>query len=101
MPDFETKSDMRAIHGRFVRLFLEHKADAGIASLSDEQFVEQAPVIFETLMAVYVEAGRRRRSGDARSARVVHARLRRGVRRGAPAAAAPAPALTLTASVAQ
>ena len=81
MPDFETKPDMRAIHGRFVRLFLEHKAEAGVAGLSDEQVVEQAPVIFETLMAVYVEAGRKGDAGDARSARVVHARLRRGVRR--------------------
>jgi hypothetical protein len=59
MPDFETKPDMRAIHGRFVRLFIEHKAEAGVASLSDEQVVEQAPVIFVTLMAVYVEAGRK------------------------------------------
>ena len=33
-------------------------ADASVAGLSDEQVVEQAPVIFETLMAIYVEAGR-------------------------------------------
>jgi hypothetical protein len=51
--------EMRAIHGRFVRRFLEHKAEASVAGLSDEQVVEQAPVIFETLMAVYVEAGRK------------------------------------------
>ena len=59
MSDFETKPDMREVHGRFVRLFLEHKAEAGVASLSDEQVIEQAPVIFESLMAVYVEAGRK------------------------------------------
>jgi hypothetical protein len=59
MPDFETEPDMRAIHGRFVRLFLEHKAEARVADLSDEQVVEQAPEIFRTLMTVYVEAGRK------------------------------------------
>ena len=36
---------------------VEHKAEAGVASLSDKQVIEQAPVIFETLMAAYVEAG--------------------------------------------
>jgi hypothetical protein len=59
LPDFETKPDMRAIHGRFVRLFLEHKAEAGVASLSDEQVIEQVPMIFKTLMAVYAEAERK------------------------------------------
>jgi hypothetical protein len=54
MSDFE----MRAIHGRFVRLFLEHKAEAGVTSLSDQQVVEQAAVIFKRLMAIYVEAER-------------------------------------------
>ena len=30
-----------------------------MANLSDEQVVEQAPAIFKTLTAVYVEAGRK------------------------------------------
>jgi hypothetical protein len=59
MPDFETEPELRAIHGRFVRLFLEHKAEARVADLSDEQVVEQAPAIFRALMAVYLEAERK------------------------------------------
>jgi hypothetical protein len=57
MSDFKTNPAMGAIHGRFVRLFLEHKTEAGVASFSDEQVVEYAPVIFLTLTEVYVEAG--------------------------------------------
>jgi|SRR4051812_29014850 hypothetical protein len=60
MNNFEPKSEMTMIHGRFVRLFLEHKDEAGLASLSDEQVVERAPEIFKTLMEVYVEAWRKR-----------------------------------------
>jgi hypothetical protein len=59
MTRFETNPEMRAIHGRFVRLFLEHKAEAGVASLSDEQVVEQARTIFVRLVAVYVAAGQK------------------------------------------
>jgi hypothetical protein len=61
MPGFDNEPNMRAIHGRFVRLFLEHKAEAGVAHLSDEQVIEQAPAIFERLVATCVEA---RRKGD-------------------------------------
>ena len=42
-----------------MRLFLEHKAEAGLASLTDEQFIEGAPVLFETLMEVCVQAWRK------------------------------------------
>jgi hypothetical protein len=59
MTDFESKPDMRATHGRFVRLFLEHKAEAGVASLSDEQVVEQAGEIFLKLRALRDDAARK------------------------------------------
>jgi hypothetical protein len=59
MTDFDNEPDMRAVHGRFVRLFLEHKAEAGVEHLSDEQVIEQAPAIFERLMATCVEARRK------------------------------------------
>jgi len=48
-----------AIHGRFVRLFLEHKAEAGVAGLSDEQVVEQAPAIFHRLDTTCQEAAQK------------------------------------------
>lgn len=56
MPDFDTQPEIRTIHGRMVRLLLEHKAEARVADLSDEQIVEQAADIIRTLMAVVVEA---------------------------------------------
>jgi hypothetical protein len=59
MVDFSTEPEMRAIHGRMVRLLLEHKAEARLTDLSDEQIIEQAPDIIRTLMAVCVEAGRK------------------------------------------
>jgi len=59
MPNFEPNPQMREIHGRFVRLFLEHKAEAGLACLPDEQVIVQAPTIFVNLMAVCDEAARK------------------------------------------
>jgi hypothetical protein len=58
MPHFDNEPDMRAIHGRFARLFIEHKAEAGVADLSDEQVVEQAKAIFQRLNASSEEAAR-------------------------------------------
>jgi hypothetical protein len=59
MPDFDNERDMRAIDGRFARLFLEHKAEAGVADLNDEQVVAQAKAIFQRLDAACQEAARK------------------------------------------
>ena len=66
-----------AIHGRFVRLFIDHKVEARVADLSDAEIVEQAGGrdLHRT------DGGRRRgraprRSGSTGRVGVVHARLR-------------------------
>lgn len=59
MLDVNASPEIRAIHGRFVRLFLAHKAEVGAAGLSDEQVVERSRDIFIALMAACVEAGRK------------------------------------------
>jgi hypothetical protein len=55
----DNDAKMRVIHGRFVRLFLENKAEAGVADLSDQQVIEQAPAIFERLDTACQEAARK------------------------------------------
>ena len=59
MPDLNNERNMRAIDSRFARLFLEHKAEAGVADLSDEQVIEQVQAIFQRLNAACEEAARK------------------------------------------
>jgi hypothetical protein len=48
----------KVIHGRFCRLFLEHRDDARIGELTDQQIIEQAGAIFLAMMSAVVSAAR-------------------------------------------
>jgi hypothetical protein len=45
------EGDLRAIHGRFTRLFLEHKAQLGLAHMSDAEIVDKADAVMLALMS--------------------------------------------------